>query len=61
MFGKTIKVTLIRSHIGLKPKLAKTLIALGLRRPHAAAILPDTAAVRQMVRVVGHLVRVEPA
>ena len=56
-----IKVTLLRSHIGQKPKLAKTLKALGLKRPRDIAILPDTHDVRCMIRVVAHLVMVDPA
>ena len=56
-----IKVTLLRSHIGQKPKLSKTLKALGLKRPHDTVTLPDTGDVRSMIRVVAHLVTVEPA
>ena len=61
MAEKKIKVTLIRSLICQKPKLRKTALALGLRRPHQSILLPDTQDVRGMLRVVQHLVEVEAA
>ncbi len=59
MANSTIKVTLKRSHIGQKPKLRKTLTALGLKRPNTSVMLPDTDDVRAMIRHVAHLVDVE--
>jgi len=56
-----IKVTLTRSLICQKPKLRKTAEALGLRRPNQSVLLPDTADVRGMIKVVEHMVAVEPA
>jgi large subunit ribosomal protein L30 len=56
-----LKVTLIRSLICQKPKLRKTALALGLRRPHQSVLLPDTDDVKAMLRVVQHMVQVESA
>jgi len=56
-----IKVTLIRSLICQKPKLRKTAVALGLKRPNQSVLLPDTAHVRGMLKVVEHMIAVEPA
>jgi len=56
-----IKVTLIRSLICQKPKLRKTAVALGLKRPNQSVLLPDTADVRGMLKVVEHMIAVEPA
>ena len=59
--GETIKVTLTRSLICQKPKLRKTALALGLRRPNQSVLLPDTADVRGMLKVVEHMVAIESA
>jgi large subunit ribosomal protein L30 len=56
-----IKVTLTRSLICQKPKLRKTALALGLRRPNQSVLLPDTVDVRDMIKTVEHMVAVEPA
>jgi large subunit ribosomal protein L30 len=56
-----IKVTLTKSLICQKPKLRKTALALGLKRPHQSIVLPDTEDVHGMLRVVQHMVTVEPA
>jgi large subunit ribosomal protein L30 len=57
----TIKVTLNRSLICQKPKLRRTAQALGLTRPNKSVLLPDTADVRGMIKVVEHMVTVEAA
>jgi large subunit ribosomal protein L30 len=56
-----IKVTLTKSLICQKPKLRKTALALGLKRPNKSIILPDTEDVKGMLRVVQHMITVEPA
>jgi len=56
-----IKVTLTKSLICQKPKLRKTALALGLRRPNQWRVLPDTPDVHGMLKVVESLIRVEPA
>jgi len=56
-----IKVTLVRSPIGRKPKLRATVRSLGLRRLGDSVEHEDTPDVRGMVTKVGPMVRVEPA
>ncbi len=54
-----LKITYVRSSIHC-PKTHKRVIqALGLRKLNHSVIQPDNAAIRGMVRKVGHLVRVE--
>jgi large subunit ribosomal protein L30 len=56
-----VKVTLRRSGIN-RPKGQKaTIKGLGLGRPGSSALLPDTDAVRGMIRSISHLVEVEAA
>jgi large subunit ribosomal protein L30 len=57
--SKRLKITLLRSLIGLKPNHVKTLKALGLRRIRATVVHADTPAVRGMVARVPYAVRVE--
>jgi large subunit ribosomal protein L30 len=54
-----IKVTQVRSAIGVKPKHRGTLRALGLGRVGRTATLPDRPEIRGMVARVVHLVEVE--
>jgi large subunit ribosomal protein L30 len=54
-----LKVTLVRSGIGAKPKTRGTLRALGLRKIGASNVLPDRPEVRGMLARVPHLVTVE--
>jgi large subunit ribosomal protein L30 len=54
-----IRVTLVRSQIGIKPKQRGTLRALGLKRIGSSNTLPDRPEVRGMLARVPHLVRVE--
>jgi large subunit ribosomal protein L30 len=53
-------VTQTRSRIGAKPKTKATLDALGLHRHQRSVVQEDTPQLRGMLRVVAHLVRVEP-
>lgn len=55
----TVKVTQIRSAIGIKPKQRGTLRALGLRGIGKSNTLEDRAELRGMLARVPHLVRVE--
>ena len=57
--GKKLKVTLVRSLIGLTPKQEATVRALGLRRIRQTALHADTPAIRGMIARVVHCVRVE--
>jgi large subunit ribosomal protein L30 len=54
-----LKVTQVRSAIGVKPKARGTLRALGLRRIGRSNVLPDRPEIRGMIRKVSHLVTVE--
>lgn len=53
-----IKVKLIRSWIGCKPKQRKVLDALGLRKIRREKSFEDNAAIRGMIAEVKHLVEV---
>ena len=55
----TIKVTQIRSTIGVLPKHKAMMSGLGLRRIGHSVELEDTPAVRGMIHKVNYLVRVE--
>jgi large subunit ribosomal protein L30 len=54
-----LKVTQIRSKIGIKPKQRGTLRALGLRRIDHTVEHADRPEIRGMIAKVPHLVRVE--
>jgi large subunit ribosomal protein L30 len=54
-----IRVTLLRSQIGIKPKQRGTLRALGLSRIGSTNTLPDRPEVRGMIARVPHLIKVE--
>ncbi|MCJ7672693.1 MAG: 50S ribosomal protein L30 [Acidimicrobiia bacterium] len=54
-----LKVTMIRSAIGAKPKQRGTLRALGLRRINQTVEHADRPEIRGMVARVPHLVSVE--
>ena len=54
-----LKITLVRSPIGSKPKHKATVAALGLRKLHATVEQKDNPAIRGMIHRVRHLVKVE--
>ncbi|MCB0974967.1 MAG: 50S ribosomal protein L30 [Actinobacteria bacterium] len=54
-----LKITLVRSTIGTKPKHRATVKAMGLRRINDSRMLPDSPSVRGMIQRVRHLVEVE--
>jgi large subunit ribosomal protein L30 len=56
-----LRVTLVRSHIGIKPKQRGTLRALGLNKIGSENTLPDRPEIRGMLARVPHLVKVEEA
>ncbi len=58
MAGK-LKITLVRSTIGQKPKTRATVRTLGLRKIRQSVERPDTPDVRGLVTKVSHLVDVE--
>jgi large subunit ribosomal protein L30 len=59
MAEKKIKVTLVKSVIGTKQDHRATVRGLGLRKLNSSAELPDTPAVRGMIRKVAYLVKCE--
>jgi large subunit ribosomal protein L30 len=54
-----LRITYVRSTIGQKPEMQRTVRALGLRRLHQTVERPDSPQLRGMVHKVRHLVRVE--
>jgi large subunit ribosomal protein L30 len=54
-----LKVTLVKSTIGTKPKHRGTVRALGLGRIGSSNVLPDRPEIRGMIARVPHLVSVE--
>ncbi len=54
-----LKITLIKSTIGAKPKHIKTVEALGLNKLHKTVTQKDNAAIRGMIHQINHLVKVE--
>jgi large subunit ribosomal protein L30 len=54
-----LKITLVKSTIGAVPKNRKTVAALGLRKLNHSVLMPDNDAIRGMIRLVKHLVKVE--
>ena len=58
MPARRLKVTLVRSIIGLSPKQEATVKALGLRRMNRSVVHEDTPAIRGMIAKVPHVLRV---
>lgn len=56
---KMLQITLVRSPIGYNKRQKQTVRALGLRRMRQAVVRPDNPAIRGMVAVIPHLVRME--
>lgn len=54
-----LKITLVKSTIGAKPKHIKTAEALGLSKLHKTVTQKDNAAIRGMIHQINHLVKVE--
>lgn len=56
---KKLRVTLVKSTIGQKPRIRATVASLGLRKMHQTVEHQDTDDVRGMLFKVQHLVTVE--
>ena len=56
---KQIRIRLIKSPIGQKPRARKTLIALGLGKVSSSIVHEATPPILGMVRAVSHLLEVE--
>jgi large subunit ribosomal protein L30 len=54
-----IKIKLVRSLVGYPQAQRRVAWGLGLRKPNAEVIRPDTPDIRGMVRKIPHLVEVE--
>lgn len=54
-----LRITLVKSPIGTKPKQKATIEALGLRKIRQVVEQQDNAAIRGMIDKVNHLVKVE--
>lgn len=54
-----LKITLVRSTIGQKPKVRATVESLGLRKIRQSVERPDTPSVRGMIFRARHLLDVE--
>ena len=57
--AKKLKITLVRSTIGEKPKTRATVESLGLRKINQSTVRPDRPDVRGMVFHAKHLLEVE--
>jgi large subunit ribosomal protein L30 len=57
--AKTLRITQVRSGIGLARDQRATVRALGIKRMHDTVEQADTPAIRGMLAKVRHLVKVE--
>ena len=57
--AKKLKITLVRSTIGQKPKTRATVETLGLRKINQVTVRPDTPDVRGLINRASHLLDVE--
>lgn len=57
--AEKLKITLVKSTIGAKPKHKKTAIALGLTKLNKTVEQKDNVAIRGMIQTIVHLVKVE--
>jgi len=56
---KQIRIRLVRSPIGQKPRTRKTVRALGLKKMNSSVVHEATPPILGMVRTVSHLLEVE--
>ncbi len=54
-----LKITLVKSKIGINPKHKKTLQALGLSKTNGHVIQQDNVATRGMINQLSYLLKVE--
>ena len=57
--AKSLKITQVRSTIGVKPNHRETLRSLGLKGVHKTVVREDNSQNRGYVHTVRHLVKVE--
>lgn len=54
----SLRITLVKSSIGVPEKLRKVLIGLGVRKTNSSVLRKDTPEIRGMIFKVKHLVQV---
>ena len=59
--NKQIKVTLVRSKFGRRPKHLECVMGLGLRKINHSVVVEDTPCNRGMINKVSYLLKVEEA
>ena len=57
--AKQLRVTLVRSASGKTGSFRKTLLGLGLKRPHMQVVVDNTPSFRGAIKKVIHMVTVE--
>lgn len=57
--AKKVKITLVRSTIGQKPKVVATVRSLGLGKISSSVIQEENDSIKGMIASVAHLVKVE--
>ena len=57
---ENVKVTLVKSIVGCKANQIATAKSLGLKRPGDSIVLPHDAVLKGKIKVISHLVKVEP-
>ncbi len=61
MAEKMLKITLVKSPIGVVAKNRKVVESMGFHKLNSSVILPDNAATRGQLAKIGYLVKVEDA
>ena len=59
MEDKKLKITLVKSTIGVVPKNKKVIESMGFKKLNSSVILPDNASTRGQLAKIGYLVKVE--
>lgn len=57
--AEKLRITLVKSPIGVVPKHRKTVEAMGLTKMHKTVELPDNAATRGQIQQIGYMLKVE--
>ena len=57
--NKNIKITLVKSIIGRKPKHVGIIKQLGLKKLNSSVLQQDVPAIRGLINIVEYLVKVE--
>ncbi|MCV2525443.1 MAG: 50S ribosomal protein L30, partial [Candidatus Lightella neohaematopini] len=56
--NKNIKITQIRSTIGILPKHKKTILSLGLKHIGHTKVVIDTPSIRGMINLVSYMIKI---